>query len=382
MSKSRRDHGGTEENFLRQFPLALQPDSGLMAIARVLAGALEARWDEAALGILYPRIDELSETILDILAYDFKVDWWDRTYSIEEKRRTLKDSWQVHRMMGTKAAVETALGAVFHSVRVEEWFEYAGGEPYHFRILVQVEETEIFDREKHKQVISRVAYYKNLRSWMDVVRYQMPPAILENKPGSFLFQWLRLPLRAENRTELRERMWLTLLFREEIRPPEAALRFLLRIDREDGKAVGESAVFRSLGVRLRARSYGWDVILLDGERRLDGGWLLGQRFRGMAWEHVRFRAPIQERERISGGALYGAGAAKTEGRTGAAFQAKSGIKEESGTGRVRFNRFGAAFREKNRLTGTVERDTTWRLDGVYQLNGKRILHEGILKEEI
>lgn len=353
-----------------------------MAMARVLAGALEARWDEAALAILYPRIDELSETILDILAYDFKVDWWDRTYSIEEKRRTLKDSWRVHRMMGTKAAVETALGAVFHSVYVEEWFEYAGGEPYHFRILIKVGEAEIFDREKHKQVISRVAYYKNLRSWMDVVRYQMPPVILENKPGSFRFQWLRLPLRAENRMGLRERIRLSFLLREAIKPPETALRFLIRIDKEDGKDGGESAIFRSLGIHLRARSYGWDVILLDGARLLDGSWLLGQRFRGMGWDCVRFTVPIREREKISGGALYGAGAAKTTGRTGAAFQAKSEIKEEPGTGRVCSNRFGSAFREKNRLTGALERDTTWLLNGVYQLNGKRILHKGILREEI
>lgn len=378
---SKTDHGGTGENFLRQFPFALQPDSSLMAMARVLAGALEVRWDEAVLGILYPCINELPETLLDILAYDFKVDWWDRTYSIEEKRRTLKDSWRVHRMKGTRAAVETALGAVFQNVHVEEWFEY-GGEAYHFRILIEVGETECFDKEKHRQVISRVAYYKNLRSWMEVVRYQMPVIILENVPGSFRFQRLRLPLRAENRMQVWERIQLLLLFQEEIKPPETALRFIFRIDKEDGKDGGENAVFRSLRVPLRARSYGWDVILLDGARLLDGGWLLGQRFRGMAWDYVRFTVPIREREKFSGGALYGAGAAKTTGRTGAAFQAKSEIKEEPGTGRASSNRFGAAFREKNRLTGTVERDTTWLLNGVYQLNGKRILHKGILREEI
>lgn len=169
MSKSRRDHGGTEENFLRQFPLALQPDSSLMAIARVLAGTLEARWDEAALAILYPSIDELPEMLLDILAYDFKVDWWDKNYSLEEKRQIFKTNWYVHQHMGTKAAVETAISAIYPRTRVLEWWEY-GGEPYHFKLLIDSEYEKI-DPEKHRRVLEKVAYYKNLRSHMDDVEY-------------------------------------------------------------------------------------------------------------------------------------------------------------------------------------------------------------------
>lgn len=67
--------------------------------------------------------------------YDFKVDWWDGDYSLEEKRRTLKDSWRVHRMLGTKAAVETAISAIYPNSAVKEWFEY-GGRPYYFKLEI------------------------------------------------------------------------------------------------------------------------------------------------------------------------------------------------------------------------------------------------------
>ena len=71
--------------------------------------------------------------MLDILAKDFKVDWWRADTSIEEKRYTLKTSWYVHRHLGTPAAVRTAIADFIGAGRLEEWFEY-GGKPHHFRI--------------------------------------------------------------------------------------------------------------------------------------------------------------------------------------------------------------------------------------------------------
>lgn len=98
----------------------------MVAIATAFARQLVAMAKNVILAILYTRIDEMPEFLLDILAYDFKIDWWDPNYAIEEKRQTLKDSWYVHRHLGTKAAVETAISAIFKDSRVEEWFEYGG----------------------------------------------------------------------------------------------------------------------------------------------------------------------------------------------------------------------------------------------------------------
>ena len=176
------DKDGTQANLLRQFPLALQVDKQMQIIATVIAAALAQRWPEAELGILYPAIDRLPEQLLDILAYDFKVDWWDPEYSIEEKRRTLKDSWRVHKTLGTKAAVETAISAIYPRTKVIEWWEY-GGEPYHFRLDINITNDTI-DSDKQRRVLQRLNYYKNLRSHNDGVTYfvEAAPAIARAVP--------------------------------------------------------------------------------------------------------------------------------------------------------------------------------------------------------
>lgn len=97
------------------------------------------------------------------------MDWWDADYTLEEKRRTLKDSWRVHRMLGTKAAVELAISAIFPEVRVSEWFEY-GGDPYHFRLSIDVSKEDT-DSDRYQRVLERVNFYKNLRSHLDEIVY-------------------------------------------------------------------------------------------------------------------------------------------------------------------------------------------------------------------
>ena len=164
-----KDHGLTPENLLRTLPEALQNDESMAALAQSIASVLSARPCEIQNLLIYSRIDQLPEALLDILAHDFKVDWWDVDYSLEEKRRTLKDSWRVHRMLGTKAAVETASSAIYPETKVIEWFEY-DGEPYHFRLLIDSTYEKV-DPLKHQRVLERVAYYKNLRSALDEIEY-------------------------------------------------------------------------------------------------------------------------------------------------------------------------------------------------------------------
>ena len=166
-------HGINKGNLLTAFPLALQKDSSATAIADGTAELLTKRLSEIDLLRIYTRIDELDEELLDILAYDFKVDWWDPNYSIEEKRRTLKSNWLVHKRMGTKAAVEAAISAIYPATKVQEWFEY-GGEPYYFRLLIDL--TDVLPNpEAHERVLSRVSYYKNLRSHIDEIQYIVRP---------------------------------------------------------------------------------------------------------------------------------------------------------------------------------------------------------------
>lgn len=126
-------YGLTASSFLRTLPTVLQNDANMQALAAAIAAELEKLAGEPRLAQIYTRIDELDETMLDALAADFKVDWWRPDATLEEKRYALKVSWYVHKHLGTKSAIETAVADYLGSGKVEEWFEY-GGQPHHFRV--------------------------------------------------------------------------------------------------------------------------------------------------------------------------------------------------------------------------------------------------------
>ncbi len=175
------DHGLTKENLAGTLPPALRSDPSVVALSEALAELLAARPAEIDRLLIYPAIDTLDEPLLDILARDFKVDWWDPEYGLEEKRRTLKDSWRVHRLLGTRAAVETAISAIYPHTQVLEWFEY-GGEPYHFRLDINITNDTI-DSAKQRRVLERMNFYKSLRSHNDGVTYFVKAAKMEATAG-------------------------------------------------------------------------------------------------------------------------------------------------------------------------------------------------------
>lgn len=176
------DHGLTRENLIASLPPALQKDPSAVALAGAMADVLSRRVGEIDRVRLYPEIDRLDEPVLDTLARDFKVDWWDNDYSQDEKRRTLKDSWKVHKLLGTKAAVELGLRAVYPNSSAEPWFAYeeGPGKPYHFRLRVDLS-SGTPDESKPARVMERLQFYKSLRDHLDEIRYTIEakhPAVL------------------------------------------------------------------------------------------------------------------------------------------------------------------------------------------------------------
>lgn len=157
-------------DFTRSLPPPLKNDPDMLALAQTIAEQLRLTTREIRKNIIYARIDELDEQTLDILAYDLHVDWYDYSYPVEVKRQTIKDSVRVHRELGTKYAVETALGAVFPGAKVQEWFEY-GGKPYFFRIAAAVPEAGV-TAEQQRRILEKVQFYKNLRSHLDSIEFQ------------------------------------------------------------------------------------------------------------------------------------------------------------------------------------------------------------------
>ena len=171
----------TYESILSSFPDSLKNDATTVSLAELTAEYLEHRFKEIDNLYIYAAIDSLPEGILDILAYDFKVDWWDYGYSLEEKRRTLKNSFIVHKRLGTKSAVETAISAIYPDTTVQEWWEY-GGKPYWFRLIIHVNDA-VIDSAKHDRVLQLIDFYKSLRSRLDGITYAINPAKIPHYIG-------------------------------------------------------------------------------------------------------------------------------------------------------------------------------------------------------
>ena len=140
-------------DFTNSLPPALKNDPDMMALAQTISAQLQTTAAEVRKNIIYARIDDLDEATLDV------------------KRRTIRDSIQVHRRLGTKYAVEKALGAVYPGTKVEEWFEY-GGDPYKFRVVIGATEAGI-TADRQAAVLDRVRFYKNLRSHLEAISYQI-----------------------------------------------------------------------------------------------------------------------------------------------------------------------------------------------------------------
>lgn len=157
-------------DFTRCLPPFLKNDPKMIALAQSIADQLKVNAQDIHKNIIYARIDELDEKMLDILAYDLHVDWYDYSYPLEVKRQTIKDSVKIHRKLGTKYAVETAIGAMYPETKVKEWFEY-GGKPYMFKIVLGIDKYGVSIHQQNK-IVERVQSYKNLRSHLEAISYQ------------------------------------------------------------------------------------------------------------------------------------------------------------------------------------------------------------------
>ncbi|MCB7101790.1 phage tail protein I [Fusicatenibacter saccharivorans] len=150
-------------------PEALKKDPKMVALANATAAALLDTSGIIDNVLIYSRFDELPEELVDILAYDLHVDWYDYNYPLEAKRDLVKNSVKVHKKMGTKYAIETALGSLFPESEVEEWFQYEG-EPGHFHIVLDVTNQRI--TADYAAIIRAVKLYKRLSAHMDELTYQ------------------------------------------------------------------------------------------------------------------------------------------------------------------------------------------------------------------
>lgn len=147
------------------YPSVLNKDDMFNALGQSGAEAIGAAFLETKNGSIYTRIGELDEGILDILAQDFNISWYDYDYQLGTKRRVIAAAFSVHRRLGTAGAMIKALSAIWPNSSIQEWFEY-GGDPFYFRALIEASEHDS-EQINADTILNTINLYKNERSWLE-----------------------------------------------------------------------------------------------------------------------------------------------------------------------------------------------------------------------
>ena len=114
-------------------------------------------------------IDTLPEPVVDLLAWQLHVDFYEPLgLSLDKKRALVKNSLIWHRLKGTRYVLEDMIRILFFdNFKIEEWFEY-GGEPYFFRLESN---DSLTNMEQHGDLIRAIHELKNERSWLEGIRF-------------------------------------------------------------------------------------------------------------------------------------------------------------------------------------------------------------------
>lgn len=146
-------------------PSSIANDEQVKAAAQALDLELQAVTAVIKETMLLSRLDELPETVIDLLAWQWHVDFWDEELTLVQKRKLVKNSIAWHRRKGTPSAVEEVVSTILGGAIVQEWFEY-GGEPYYFRVIkIDGQVTE----EMYPKLKRAIDAVKNVRSWIESV---------------------------------------------------------------------------------------------------------------------------------------------------------------------------------------------------------------------
>ncbi len=180
-----------EVDFPALLSAALRDDHTARCLAETLNPYLKDLTAAADDPQLLPRVDDLEETVLDELACELCIRWYDTLAPLEAKRAVVAQSDLVHRGMGTPSAIERVVSAFLGSMRVEEWWEY-DGEPYHFRVRT----TDIdIALAKNADIHRVVAQTQNLRSVYDGIRIETQTGTAQAYVGAAIqtAQFITLP---------------------------------------------------------------------------------------------------------------------------------------------------------------------------------------------
>ena len=147
-------------------PPSIASDPDILAAAEALDAELQKATARIPGVSILPNIREITDSaIIDLLAWQFHVDFYEPDAPLSVRRDLVAKSLEWHTRKGTPSVVEEVVTAALSDAQVQEWFEY-GGAPYFFRISTHLplsEETEV------RRLLAAIDSVKNTRSWLEFI---------------------------------------------------------------------------------------------------------------------------------------------------------------------------------------------------------------------
>ena len=135
-------------------PPNLLQDENIKNICEAIDPELKLITGASREALIMPRIDELDEKVIDMLAWQYHVDFYELADSLEVKRRLVKDSLKWHMKKGTRWAILHALEMLGIEAKYTNWYEF-GGEPFTFKIDAAVK-PEYYEHSDHEKLIENI----------------------------------------------------------------------------------------------------------------------------------------------------------------------------------------------------------------------------------
>lgn len=162
-------------SLLDLMPDSLKQDPIVVAMVKALDVEWMATAQEIKKAILYENLELLSDDILDVIAVENHVDFYDTTLPKEKKYGIIRNSDAIHRYKGTPYAIEQIASIIFENSTVSEWFDY-DGEPHHFRVETEQVFFEDGELTRFNQLVESV---KRKSSWFDGIVFKTKADIIK-----------------------------------------------------------------------------------------------------------------------------------------------------------------------------------------------------------
>jgi len=153
-------------NLLKLIPPSLQGDTQVQAACSALEGEMQAVSVAIDQIMIISKLDQQPEEVIDSLAWQWHVDFYEDTMDINTKIALVKNAIAWHRRKGTAGMVQEYVSTVLTSGEVTEWFQY-DGQPYHFKVQTN---GVITSQDAYERLVKLINLVKNTRSWLDSIQ--------------------------------------------------------------------------------------------------------------------------------------------------------------------------------------------------------------------